>query len=724
TDPPVLTDSDYRPPFDDYLKGYQHNPPEKLRVQVEKNGPLRAVIMIDGVMHAMSPGGTHQFVLYDAAGDKVGPVTITNRAEKLGFRIRIHAYAGKPYVRLYHTLINLRGKSHTDTDQNRYRSAAYIADAIKQPGRFLVEAMELATTLSLKGGAKYRFGGDTVHSGELAAGSRAILYQDSSAGWVWQTAENKIYDPVLKANIDFLKIKIGLEKPYHEYSDIHYKILTGQDGCTFMGYKVWDGHGKELAVGNRAAGWADLSDGEVGLTTAVRWFWEMYPKAIELDASGKVVVGLLPRQWSRGHFLDGKIHRTHELFYRFHGPEDPGVAETSARAFAKPLVAHCGVDWYLKTGACHLFARPDPVNWPNYEAQITTAVHVGVNPKVNPSFDSSYEIEREKEDCFGWEHFGDTAKRGFRGFSQFQEFDSSRCLIMHFWRTSDPAFFQRAEELVRFLMGIPCFGGGYGHQHPESSHNWIQGLIDYYCMTGLPEAREAIEAMEGYYRREWDPKGHSWNFNGRNAAYALNGLRQFFEWTGDPAWLRAANQCIRYVKQRTRPVSGFYGGNPGDFMSHVLCHALGRYAMLTADEDAVDLLLGLAGYFKPFSGRCDGGPETADAYAHATMLTGDRRYLEAAVRNIRDEMAVGPEGPHYRTGECSSKTWSGSVGGYWQIFFHALKEWKPTDTTPPAAVKDLTATPGAEPGSVILTWTNTGDDGMQGPAHKIQVQYA
>jgi hypothetical protein len=272
-------------------------------------------------------------------------------------------------------------------------------------------------------------------------------------------------------------------------------------------------------------------------------------------------------------------------------------------------------------------------------------------------------------------------------------------------------------------MNIPCFGGGYGHQHPESSHNWIQGLIDYYSMTGLAEAREGIAAMEGFYRHCRNPRAQNWNYNGRNAAYALNGLRQMFEWTGDASWLKDANVCIRDLKNRTRPVSGFYGGNPGWFMSHVLCHALGRHAMLTGDEDAVDLLLGLAGHFKPFSNRCGGGDD-ADCYALATMLAGDRRYLDAATANLKDEACADKDGPLYRTGTASSKTWSGGVGGYYQLYFYAAKEWKPADAVPPEKVTDLAAEPGPEPGSVKLTWTSTGDDGKEGRAAAVQVKYA
>ncbi|MDD4891155.1 MAG: hypothetical protein PHU85_14635 [Phycisphaerae bacterium] len=715
-DPPNAADIAYRGE-DSYLKLNPHNPPKKFRFIVEKAGPLRTVVMVEGVMKAMSKdGGEYEYVTCGPKGE-VGPkVKLPCRDESLAFRARIVAYAGKPYVRVFFTFINPKGLSHTSTDQEKYRANNYIEGGSQVPGNFQLESLELGTTLKLSGPAKYRFGGDTVIAGDLKADAAdtATLYQDSSAGWIWQAAEKKLLDPVLKKNAEWMAENTKVDRPYFEFDPLQYAVLHNQDGYSFMGYRTLDAAGKETGAGNRSAGWVDVTDGKVGMTTAVRYFWQMCPKSLRVGGDGRVAVGILPKEWGRGHFMDGKIRRTHELMYRFHGAEDAAVAEQSAKAFNEPLVAYCDFDWYRDSGACGLFTKPDEKNWPLYEAQMKTAVHLDVNPKLNPARDSSFAIEREKDDAFGWEHFGDTAKRGFRGHSQFQEFDCSRCLLMHYFRTGDPQYFREAEICARFLANIPCFGGGYGHQHPESSHNWIQGLIDYWCMTGMPEAKEGIDAMEGFYRNCQSESAGNWHFNGRNAAYALNGLRQFYELTGDDTWAKAANTCIRSVRQRTRPVSGFFGGNPADFMQHVLGDAAGRYALLTGDADAIDLLLGMACYFKPFGGQGK-GPGTYDLYAYATMLTGDRTYLDAAIKNAKDADSCGPEGPMYRTGTASSKTWSEDLGGRMQVFFHAMKEWKPADAAPPAAVTDLAAQPG-DAGSVKLTWTNTSDGKDERPA--------
>ncbi len=47
-----------------------------------------------------------------------------------------------------------------------------------------------------------------------------------------------------------------------------------------------------------------------------------------------------------------------------------------------------------------------------------------------------------------------------------------------------------------------------------------------------------------------------------------------------------------------------------------------------------------------------------------------------------------------------------------------------SDTTPPAAIGDLSAIPGGDHGSINLTWTATGDDGLSGSAKGYSVRYS
>ena len=50
--------------------------------------------------------------------------------------------------------------------------------------------------------------------------------------------------------------------------------------------------GKLTAAGERNPGWAQLSGSQLRLTTAIRDFWQMYPKQIRLQADGLVRLGI------------------------------------------------------------------------------------------------------------------------------------------------------------------------------------------------------------------------------------------------------------------------------------------------------------------------------------------------------------------------------------------------------------------------------------------------
>jgi outer membrane protein assembly factor BamB len=59
-----------------------------------------------------------------------------------------------------------------------------------------------------------------------------------------------------------------------------------------------------------------------------------------------------------------------------------------------------------------------------------------------------------------------------------------------------------------------------------------------------------------------------------------------------------------------------------------------------------------------------------------------------------------------------------------QAFAFAVDNNPSSDATPPAAVADLAAAPGSSPGSALLTWTGSGNDGTVGAASGYEVRYA
>ncbi|HOX05647.1 MAG TPA: hypothetical protein PK280_04520 [Planctomycetota bacterium] len=708
---------------------------EPLKVTVLESGPVRANVLVEGVIKAgdNSKG-------YEVADGRGGKAKVAGRdGEKVGFAVRYEFYAGKPFVRVFHTL-RMLGEPFPGGEEWHFKGWPYYVDRAQQKGNYFVKAAELVVNLKLDGAAKYVLGGDAEHVGELAAGENAYMYQGSSAGWVWQVAENKVFDPGLKSNAEFMK-KQGKDKPYYEYDPGQHQILTKREGCPFMGYKLFAGKRgaeAEKLQGNRALGWADLSSASGGVAVGVRWFWQMFPKTVELGADGKVVMGLWPKRWERSHCFEGSGHLTHETFWYFHaGDATAAKAAEFAKAFDKPTYVLCDPAWYIEDSKCKVFAAAVPLGkaeFGTYDDWAFTAVHEDWSKgKLNYSYDSSIGVEHEKNDEFGVWHFGDSVKDSIWWyFGQFQEYDLNYTLLLHLARSGDTAFMSYAEQSARELMGIPAHEGGYGHQWPESSHTWSRGLTLYYLMTGLSEAREAMDWMGMYHIKAAQGSYHkdnAWSFNGRNAAWALRGLYSCYDLTGEKKYMDEFNRglgIIREKQQKGGANLGLYGGGgPLNFQLGTVSSAAGEWAWLTGDEDALDFCLGTVEFFRPRKGQKDWIDEVHifDGYTYAYLLTGQAKYkdmMEAGAAELLKLYFTQPA--HYRQGTCSVKMWTRLVR-YCQPYMY-LKANPRKDEAPPAAVKDL-AVEASGGGKVAVTLTAPGGDGAEGgKAARYQLKYA
>ena len=708
---------------------------EPLKVTVLESGPVRANILVEGLVRAGNNAKG-----YEVADGRGGTAKVAGRdGEKVGFAVRYEFYAGKPFCRIFHTL-RLLGEPFPGGEEWHFKGWPYYVDRAQQRGNYFVKAAELVLNLKLDGPAKCGLGGDAEHAADLAAGENAYLYQASSAGWVWQMSENKIFDPGLKSNIEFMK-KQGKNLPYYEYSREQYDILTKREGSPYMGYKWFAGKRgaeAEKQQGNRAAGWADLSGAHGGLTVGVRYFWQMFPKTIEAGADGKLVVGLWPRRWERGHCFEGSGHLTHETFWFFHSGDAAAAKSADAvKSFAAPTYVLCDPAWYVEDCQCNLFAAAVPMGkaeFGTYDDWASTAVHEDWSKgKLNYSYDSSIGVEHEKNDEFGVWHFGDSVKDAIWWyFGQFQEYDLNYTLLLHLARSGDTAFMAYAEQSARELMGIPAHEGGYGHQWPESSHAWSRGLTLYYFLTGMYEAREAMDWMCRYHLKaaqEAYHKDNAWSYNGRNAGWAFRGLYNCYDLTGDKKYMDEFNRglgIVREKQQKSGASLGLYGGGgPLDFQLGAVSAALGEYAWLTGDEDAADFVLGTVEFFRPRKGGKDWIDEVHifDGYTYAYLLTGQARYkemMDAGAEALLKRYFT--DTPHYRQGTCSVKMWTRLVR-YCQPYMY-LKAYPRKDATPPAAVKDL-AVEASGGGKAVLTWTAPGNDGDGGgKAARYQVKFA
>ena len=669
-------------------------------VTVEEAGPLHVVVRIDGEIRAQSADGrSHQYPAnrWDGKDVRLGEVELQNEDQSLGFTARTHIWRGQSWVRTFLTMRNLKGTTNNWTDA-RIQFGQYYAVTIKKPGNFLVDAVNLDLELKPAGGLRYRIGGGIegteVHAGGLAGDKgRVVLYQDSSAGWMWQVGIGRIWDPLLKKNAEIMReerAKVG--KPpvvYLGYVPLIFeKLLTKRDGGSFMGYRLYRGGketapgssssfadlGKHTAEGMRSPGWVEVDDGRTAVTAGCRWFWQTFPKSLEVRAPGTVRVGLWSRHLPRGHVFEGKIHRTHELIFDFR-PSGKGVpAERRFLTFGERLVAWPGAEHNLASRAYGDFMLPNPADWPRYEKNALCAVASALDETVNPSHASSLAIEREKHDNFGVWKFGDSIKGGWHHFGQYMELDMLYCLMVHFARTGDYRFFREADIAARSLLDIPAHGGGYGHQRGEPSHYYAFVPLLAGNVLGEPWLRDAVRHSHGivdpkpWHARSfavtlWSNLAMHQGFSGNRDDYS-KGIDVALNW-----WDAKQNAGTGALGGYNRVSQTFFFGMAGD--------AMGRYCEAFPDDKArrERLVRACREWMKYVKGLdeqqrkrvVDKTP--ANAFAYAARFSGDPAFLDfAAEVLVRD--ADFPT--WYRTGMSSAKNWSETMGTHAliQVFLH------------------------------------------------------
>jgi len=197
---------------------------------------------------------------------------------------------------------------------------------------------------------------------KLPGPSRVIIYQDSSGGENWNSANH----------IDH----------------------TGSPSIRFRGFQVSEGSSGLCEVtseGLRAVPYVKLATHKGWLAAVFQDFWQNFPKALELR-DNILRIGLFPKEATGLFELQGGEKKRHTLFLEF-GLND----QDSCLGMQHPLHVCIDPDWIEKSETISYFVTEQGDQNEDYQSYIRNVID-GPN---------SFFCKREKVDEFGWRNFGD-----------------------------------------------------------------------------------------------------------------------------------------------------------------------------------------------------------------------------------------------------------------------------------------------------------------------------
>ncbi len=410
--------------------------------------------------------------------------------------------------------------------------------------------------------------------------------------------------------------------------------------------------------------WADWRQGSRGLAVTHYQAHQHYPKALQADAQG-LVADLYPATADPVRILQG-MGKTHRFLLHFHnGQATLDTISTRSLQFQMPDVPVLPRAWYRDNNPWRLDFFPDHV-----PGRLVTRFN---------------ELHAARPQALGMMHFGDAPDAGYtdqgRGGGESvwvnNEYDRPHMSLLYYALTGQRRLLDSALVCARHWLDVdfchhhpdPLIHGGlkihtayHGTGKVIPSHEWTEGFLDYYCLTGRQEALDAAASIgHNILRHMALPHMRTPGEAAvREGGWALRALVGLFLATGTPYWHQEATR----LAQMFLDWHDAYGALLAPYTSHTMprvpfmisitVNSLARYRLLDDDPrigslivDVVDDLLahtlgpdGITFYKElPSLARTAPTPHFLEALTHAYLVSGQENYLKIAARQFAAQMA-------------------------------------------------------------------------------------
>ena len=603
------------------------------------SGPLHAIIRLEGTYS------------YNREDNRDSP-----------FIIRIHLYAGKSYIRVYHTLTYTGIPDKHKALRGQHENIA-LTDQVP-----IIDDSESSDT------------GWMVPNDRIAGTGLSLNYRlDDNPEFRSSYYDGTWYDPgnpkTFKADLnstDIMSVFQSGPKP-----DRIPPVPNSTPEERIEGFVA--SITQNNTTQKKAAcveGWTDLVGSRFGVGIGIRNFLEEYPKEIVYNQNVNQATAYLwspqagPMSFSRAdnqrdqsmisNFAEG-VTKTSEVVFYFHGSQITNKdVEDAMDYFLHPPVPHASSETYTKSKVYGNFA---------------------------PRTDRQSELERSLDYKFHWEMFnqhwepwygmidyGDQKNYYFRDdWYRWQNNEPAIDFMywLQFMRTGDPDYYLTAEAMSRHTMDVdnvhwptdehyygetnesldywkwasqeskanPYLGIGRRHANQHwvallSAHVWLQGWIASYYLTGYHRGLDIARlTADSHLRRIWGEHG----LTGRRLYLSMWNLVEAWDATKDPKYLEDLQDRVdRLIKMQNGPnqydnlVIDRYG-----YSQVYASHAMYKYYQLTQDEKARQSLLRHARAVRdnpPYNHEYESDFATIHSLLIGHEFTGDDSYLIEAKR--------------------------------------------------------------------------------------------
>ncbi len=391
--------------------------------------------------------------------------------------------------------------------------------------------------------------------------------------------------------------------------------------------------------------------------------YQNFPKSFRVDGDG-IYAGILPKG-SSIQLLQG-VSKTHRLLLHFHQAE---------------------ADWGTVNCRSLQFQLPDrPALNPAVYRDAGVFEDIYVSGKVDWVERGFLNMADSRVRAYGMLNWGDAPDAGYTAQGRSNgnlvwtnnEYDFPHAAMLLYTKTAERRFLDYLLVSAQHLMDVDIchysedplrFQGQITHsgRHVTGEvtpcHQWVQGLLDFYHITGDNRALEmALGIGDNVKRLLEQPRYHgAGGINARETGWALRSLVALYQETNDPKWLDQCESIVDHYETWEKQYGGWLAPYTDHtvirvpFMIAIAVNSLIRYyrvspqprikrMVVDAVRDLVDncrLENGLFYYKELPSLRRNGGNTLIlEALAHAFELTGEARFLEAGLPTFKLSAAV------------------------------------------------------------------------------------